>query len=161
MSLIKCKACGEMISENANSCPHCGEPIAKKKKTPIFVWILLILFILYFVGEVNSKIGGVSSSSSKVTVKDVRLEYKIKRGISGSTIKGDFTVHNNGHYTIKDIKIKCTHFAESGTKIDSNTKTIYSSIGGLNSKTFNDFSMGFIHSQVYDTVCEVVGLEVN
>ena len=29
MALIKCPACGNTISENAFSCPHCGEPIKK------------------------------------------------------------------------------------------------------------------------------------
>ena len=27
MALITCPACGNKVSENANSCPHCGEPI--------------------------------------------------------------------------------------------------------------------------------------
>lgn len=27
MSLIKCKECGEKVSSNASSCPHCGNPI--------------------------------------------------------------------------------------------------------------------------------------
>lgn len=30
MALIKCPVCGNMISENANSCPNCGEPISSK-----------------------------------------------------------------------------------------------------------------------------------
>lgn len=30
MALIKCPACGNMVSANANSCPNCGEPITSK-----------------------------------------------------------------------------------------------------------------------------------
>lgn len=30
MALVKCPACGNMVSENANSCPNCGEPIASR-----------------------------------------------------------------------------------------------------------------------------------
>ncbi|MCH7905614.1 MAG: zinc-ribbon domain-containing protein [Armatimonadetes bacterium] len=30
MALIKCKECGREVSDNAASCPHCGNPI----KTP-------------------------------------------------------------------------------------------------------------------------------
>lgn len=30
MALVKCPACGKMVSENASSCPSCGEPIAAK-----------------------------------------------------------------------------------------------------------------------------------
>jgi len=28
--LIKCKACGKEVSENAHTCPNCGEPIKLK-----------------------------------------------------------------------------------------------------------------------------------
>lgn len=31
MALIKCPACGGTVSENASSCPHCGEPIKSIK----------------------------------------------------------------------------------------------------------------------------------
>jgi hypothetical protein len=31
MALIKCKACGNELSENAEKCPKCGEPSAKAK----------------------------------------------------------------------------------------------------------------------------------
>lgn len=32
MALIKCKECGEQVSDKAASCPKCGAPIAKKNK---------------------------------------------------------------------------------------------------------------------------------
>ncbi|PCQ44939.1 zinc-ribbon domain-containing protein [Citrobacter freundii] len=32
MALIKCKECGEQVSDKAASCPKCGAPIAKKTK---------------------------------------------------------------------------------------------------------------------------------
>ncbi|RVS47000.1 zinc-ribbon domain-containing protein [Citrobacter freundii] len=34
MALIKCKECGEQVSDKAASCPKCGAPIAKKNKGP-------------------------------------------------------------------------------------------------------------------------------
>ena len=30
MALISCSECGKKVSENADSCPHCGDPIAAK-----------------------------------------------------------------------------------------------------------------------------------
>ena len=30
MALIQCSECGKQISSNAESCPHCGNPIQKK-----------------------------------------------------------------------------------------------------------------------------------
>jgi len=43
MALTKCKECGAEISRKAKACPQCGAP--RKKKTSIFTWIVLIIFI--------------------------------------------------------------------------------------------------------------------
>lgn len=32
MALIKCTECGQMVSDKAESCPHCGAPIERKVK---------------------------------------------------------------------------------------------------------------------------------
>lgn len=34
MALIKCPGCGKDISENAQACPNCGEPIDTSVKCP-------------------------------------------------------------------------------------------------------------------------------
>lgn len=36
MSLIKCPECGQDVSTNANSCPHCGNPIKDSLAKTIF-----------------------------------------------------------------------------------------------------------------------------
>ena len=33
MTLIKCPECGKEISDNANKCPNCGNPMYVKKET--------------------------------------------------------------------------------------------------------------------------------
>lgn len=33
MTLIECPECGEEISDKAESCPHCGVPIAPSQKS--------------------------------------------------------------------------------------------------------------------------------
>lgn len=43
MALIKCEVCGLQISEKAESCPHCGASVEKKKfckdcVSPILQW---------------------------------------------------------------------------------------------------------------------------
>lgn len=35
MALIKCKECGDQVSDKAASCPKCGAPVAKKKQRSI------------------------------------------------------------------------------------------------------------------------------
>lgn len=55
MALIKCSECNNDISSNADSCPHCGNPILKKNQTtkidqaaPIFLGLSIVgLFILF------------------------------------------------------------------------------------------------------------------
>lgn len=65
-NLIGCPICKLSVLENAETCPHCGEPI--KKEDPIsqtskppsrrkpmgcFGWGIAILFVLYLIGQCN------------------------------------------------------------------------------------------------------------
>jgi predicted nucleic acid-binding Zn ribbon protein len=53
-NLISCKACGKEISPNANTCPHCGEPIPKPVEQTVKIvfgiigGILLAIVLMYF-----------------------------------------------------------------------------------------------------------------
>ena len=42
MALIKCKKCGQPISNKADKCPHCGAPL---KKIPFTAWVVPIIVI--------------------------------------------------------------------------------------------------------------------
>ena len=75
-------------------------------------------------------------------------------------MEANFTIHNKGKRDVKDIEITCTHFAKSGTRIDSNTRTIYEIIKANSKKSFNNFSMGFIHSQAHKSSCGITDLVV-
>ena len=51
MALIKCKECGNSISSDAWTCPHCGKPIQKatsdkKRKRTKYIVLLVILLLL-------------------------------------------------------------------------------------------------------------------
>lgn len=80
MALVKCKECGQEVSQKARSCPKCGAPI--KKKMSLFVWIVTIVAGLWFIGnlvsmgdaptETTSKLS--TSSSTKGTIKTYKLE---------------------------------------------------------------------------------------
>jgi len=56
--LVKCTACKKKVSINAESCPHCGEPVDKekhlkeKKDGNIFGAIIIIVFLVFvFTGK--------------------------------------------------------------------------------------------------------------
>lgn len=43
MALIYCRECGNQISQQAKSCPNCGEPL---KKSKVWIFILIVIIIL-------------------------------------------------------------------------------------------------------------------
>ena len=88
------------------------------------------------------------------TYKRVSLIYEWKK-LSFNTMEADFKVSNQNDFDVKDVKIKCTHYSESGTQIDSNTRTVYK-VFPRGSQTIPSFNMGFIHSQVAKSFCEVI-----
>ena len=63
--MTKCKACGEVISDDALTCPKCGNPHKKPKKpffsgcgTGIVILLLLLIAIWLFGGGVVAVITG-------------------------------------------------------------------------------------------------------
>jgi hypothetical protein len=68
------------------------------------------------------------------------------------------TFVNRGARSVKDIELTCEHVSNSGTRIDSNKRTIYEIVPALKSKSVKNFNMGFIHSQAVKTSCFVSDL---
>src|SRR5262249_5054163 len=73
----------------------------------------------------------------------------------GSVMVANFSIKNTLPWPVKDIELRCTHSAPSGTTIDRNTRTIYERIEANKVKRINNFSMGFIHSQASRSGCEI------
>ena len=70
MALVKCKECGEEVSNKAKACPKCGAQAPKK--TSLFTWFIFAftIFLVYAVNQSpsspsKSKPSSVSSSSEK------------------------------------------------------------------------------------------------
>ena len=63
MSLIKCPDCGKEISSHAESCPHCGYPLKKKKDYNVVDPIVT--------GEFESKTIGAFISSGILTIAGI------------------------------------------------------------------------------------------
>ena len=70
MSLMNCPACKKEISQNAVSCPQCGEPTQKqaapKKKTS---FMLKAFITLVFLIAINSVLNGKDKAASEETAK--------------------------------------------------------------------------------------------
>jgi hypothetical protein len=167
MALTKCRECGEQISTKAAACPKCGA--APKKKTSLFTWLVVAFIGFAVLGSITGKnnSGGSSAVSAPaaadpehVALAATKLDFTWEKVGFDSVMEGNFTVTNGSQYTIKDITIECTHFAKSGTRIDSNERTIYDTVPAGKTKTFNKFNMGFIHSQANSTSCRITKVKV-
>lgn len=75
----------------------------------------------------------------------------------GTIMKATFVIHNRNKFPVKDVQVTCTHSANSGTKIDSNTRTVYERISSDGSKAIVGFNMGFMHSAATASKCAVTG----
>jgi 5-keto 4-deoxyuronate isomerase len=84
--------------------------------------------------------------------------FSWKTGGFDNIMMATFVIRNNNAFAVKDITIKCTHSAESGTEIDSNSRTIYEIIQPKKKRTIRDFNMGFIHNQAKRSRCQITGV---
>lgn len=163
MAMTRCKECAVEISTKAEKCPRCGAP--QKKKTSLFVWIIAIFagfWLLGYVGLLSRSPTTAGQPDPKVAaIEAVELEYNWDKAGFGSVMEADFQITNNNAREIKDIEITCTHFAKSGTKIDSNTRVIFDKVGPKSKKNFPKFSMGFIHSQVDRSNCRITDIKLD
>lgn len=164
----ECSACKKSFLKSENVCPQCGSKRKKFSTIQIGVGIIASLFLI---GWLNSpKEDGVTSSASvnqeqkkpqsqaelkEIIASQVALDYTWKKGGFGSIMEADFRVKNNSDHSIKDIEIQCNHYAKSGTKVDSNSRTMYDVIGPNSIQSYQDFNMGFIHDQANTTSCLV------
>jgi len=78
----------------------------------------------------------------------------------GSVMMADFTIRNDSPFDVKDLVIRCTDAAPSGTVIDHNTRTVYEIVKAHSTRTFRNVSMGFIQSQAQRSGCDILGLGV-
>ncbi|WOE31984.1 MULTISPECIES: zinc ribbon domain-containing protein [unclassified Acinetobacter] len=160
MSLINCKECGSQVSTQAKSCPNCGAKI-KKSKSKI-IWAIVIIIILGIIASLSDK---ESSGTQELSPKEQALrdlDFNFEWGKEGfdSVMVINMTIKNNGKKDIKDFTVECEHSSNSGTKIDSNKREVYEIIKAGETRTFNNFNMGFIHSQAQSSNCGITNLVV-
>ena len=74
MALIKCKECGIQVSNEAESCPHCG---AKQTKPLGRLRAMFWLIVIFVIG--NAIFGGRSPSRSDPVAKPARSLEEIER----------------------------------------------------------------------------------
>jgi hypothetical protein len=166
MAEKQCPSCKMMIDKGAKVCPHCRKKFGLSWPLKIF----LILFALFLIGKLSApdkpsyrssqSAEAPSMSPKEAALAAVKLDFAWSKGGFENIMMADFTIDNKGERDIKDIEITCDHMGKSGTRIDSNTRTIYDIVKAKSRKKFNKFNMGLIHSQAASSSCRISDLKV-
>jgi hypothetical protein len=140
----------------------------KRNFLSLFALGILLILALGSDNQKSAKESSYGSSQTKSTYKSTEPSIKdgIKPLITAKITKwykggfdnvmiADILIENQSNHDIKDIKVTCTHFAKSGTIIDSNTRTIYDVVKAKSKKKFRKFNMGLIHSQAERSAVEI------
>lgn len=67
-------------------------------------------------------------------------------------------ITNGSRWDIKDMAVRCTHTASSGTRLNASRQTIYELIPSLSAREFK-VNMGFVDAQTRDSVATVYDLD--
>ncbi len=174
-----CRSCREQIHARARICPHCRSKQGWSTGAKL-VFSFFLLFVAFPMcvklasKEPSSRASGAASSksstlastptpkrASKSDVMDaLKLNYKWWKTGFDNIMEADFTIRNTSSRGVKDIEIECVHYAQSGTQIDRNTRTVYDVVPAGKTRTFPKFNMGFIHDQVKSSSCQIEDVEL-
>jgi hypothetical protein len=123
-----------------------------------------VLLIVMIGVVMNAITGGSDGSGTSAVGRSTRgyadakvhlVDYSWSRGGFDAILMIDFTIKNDGDRAIKDFTIECEGGGGSGTRVDRNRKVVYERLAAGASRSFDDFNMGFLHSQVQRVGCKV------
>ena len=136
---------------NASSCPGCGKPQRRHHLGRWIGGVILSLLVLFAMRDQQS----APPAGLKVVVPPdlVTLDYNWRTSVGGALMEADFVIKNASDLPIKDVRIVCTHYSSSGSRIDSNSETLYQIFPAHANVTKRNVNMGFIHSQTEKTSC--------
>ena len=102
MALVKCKECGEQVSNKAKTCPKCGAKAPRK--TSLFTWLVLgfIIFIIYVSNQGRPAYVSTSPSNS-AKAKITELDYSWTHSTSKDKMTGKQSAYAFSH-NVKSTK---------------------------------------------------------
>lgn len=103
----------------------------------------------------NSEEGQKEKARSSLTID----KFNWHKGGFKSVMIANFHFKNTGKRAVKDIKILCTGYANSGTVIDNNISTVFELVKPGKTKKV-EVNMGFIRSQVASTSCSIIDFDL-
>lgn len=148
-----CRACDRAVRVDASKCPACGK---SQRKPHLVRWIGGAILGLLVLAAMMGQPPAQNTQRTLVAAPDlVTLDYAWRTRLGGSIMEADFVIKNASDVPIKDLRIVCTHYSQSGTRIDSNSETLYQIFPAHSNVTKQGVNMGFIHSQVESTRCVI------
>lgn len=163
MAAKPCKRCKLLLDTGTEVCPNCG------KKRPTGGLTIPIKITLAVVGVLSiphfmrlHREGRISGNPSPefLALQKTQVQMQWEKSGFGNVMLANLTVVNDSDFAVKDLTIRCTHYAASGTQIDSNTRTIFDIVPPRSRKVFPRFNMGFIHNQVETSAVKLVDLQI-
>jgi hypothetical protein len=85
------------------------------------------------------------------------LHFSWRKDGRDAVMMATFRIRNTNPFPVKDIVIRCTHTAPSGTVIDSNARTVSQIIQPEADLWVRDMNMGSIHDQAANSTCSTIG----
>lgn len=159
MALKICKECKKEVSSKAKTCPNCGAPIPQNVGVGTIFVLLFVIYVFYAAFTVDKP--SATKTPKQIALEQVKLlNFEWYKEGFGNVMEANFLISNESSNDIKDIEITCNHSGKSGTKIDSNSRTIYEMIKAKQKKKISKFNMGFIHSQAVKSSCGITNLEL-
>jgi hypothetical protein len=127
----------------------------------LFLVVSIVLVFAYYAGQGSRE---TAASPEQTARREVKEKFKLRKfnliKSDFGTLTGTFSFQNDSDFDVKDVKVICEHDASSGTTIDRNTRTIYELFKARSTRTIDNFSMGFVHSQAARSGCAIVDFVV-
>ncbi len=188
VNLIICEDCGGSVSKNAESCPHCGAVLKRKKPrtsggTMLIAVLIVGSFALWIVGEImktprqreverqrvqerqqaqeRRRKEILAQVGEEMRIRDqISVDAKWRKGGFGTVAVCDLTFKNDSDRTIKDVELLVRYSSESGVALGSHKEVIYSVVPAGETKSINEHAMGFVHQQAENASVSIVGFRV-
>ena len=171
-----CKSCRAQVITNSKFCPRCGNWLKSPMHHALWGLGACLAVLITIISSTKPAPGPNLSSSPAASAQAaeaapkpnpkleamslVDLKFTWSKAGFGNIMEANFTVSNDSDYAIKDLEVTCVHAANSGTRIDKNTRTIYEIVKAHSKRRFPKFSMGFINNQVATSNCGITDLTV-
>lgn len=138
MALINCLECNKEISDKAESCPKCGNPMRDTTTNQsqkgrgcihLIVIIFVLIFILFSIGYCSSNLGTKTTpSAARSVLKNGTASLNTPNLINGNAIEWQEADVNTRFQTAKGIVMR----SKTGDILSNRTNNATKTMGGVN-----------------------------